>query len=60
MTYNMDNVQGKTAKATAMVMFPKVAQPADGYRVVVWEHGTVGLEIVVHQVIIKSIRVLEF
>lgn len=43
MTYNMVNVQGKTAKATAMVMFPKVSQPADGYRVVVWEHGTVGV-----------------
>ncbi|MEN5173817.1 lipase family protein [Acinetobacter higginsii] len=43
MTYNMENVQGRTAKATALVMFPKVAQPADGYRVVVWEHGTVGV-----------------
>ena len=43
MTYNMVNVQGKTAKATAMVMLPKVAQPADGYRMVVWEHGTVGV-----------------
>ncbi|WP_151981054.1 lipase family protein [Acinetobacter guerrae] len=43
MTYNMVNVQGKTAKATAMVMFPKVTQPKDGYRVVVWEHGTVGV-----------------
>lgn len=43
MTYNMVNVQGRTAKATALVMFPKAAQPADGYRVVVWEHGTVGV-----------------
>ncbi|MCU4414512.1 prolyl oligopeptidase family serine peptidase [Acinetobacter sp. WU_MDCI_Axc73] len=43
MTYNMVNVQGKTSKATAMVMFPNVSQPADGYRVVVWEHGTVGV-----------------
>ncbi|MGN5764911.1 lipase family protein [Acinetobacter calcoaceticus] len=43
MTYNMVNVQGRTAKATALVMMPKVAQPADGYRVVVWEHGTVGV-----------------
>lgn len=24
-------------------MFPKVTQPKDGYRVVVWEHGTVGV-----------------
>lgn len=43
MTYNMENVQGKTAQATALVMFPKIAQPKDGYRVVVWEHGTVGV-----------------
>ena len=43
MTYNMVNVQNKTAKATAMVLFPKVAQPKDGYRVVVWEHGTLGV-----------------
>ena len=42
MTYNMVNVQGKTAKATAMVILPKLPQPKDGYRVVVWEHGTVG------------------
>ncbi|MEB3865143.1 alpha/beta hydrolase [Acinetobacter sp. IK31] len=43
MTYNMVNVQGKTAEATALVMFPKATQPKDGYRVVVWEHGTVGV-----------------
>jgi len=43
MTYNMVNLQGKTAEATALVMFPKIAQPKDGYRVVVWEHGTVGV-----------------
>jgi len=43
MTYNMTNVQGKTATATAMVLFPKASQPKDGYRVVVWEHGTVGV-----------------
>lgn len=42
MTYNMTNVQGKTTTATAMVLFPKAIQPKDGYRVVVWEHGTVG------------------
>ncbi|WHR58345.1 alpha/beta hydrolase [Acinetobacter haemolyticus] len=43
MTYNMVDVQGKIAKATAMVMFPKVAPPTDGYRTVVWAHGTVGV-----------------
>ncbi|MFX8496881.1 alpha/beta hydrolase, partial [Acinetobacter baumannii] len=29
--------------STALVMFPKVTQTKDGYRVVVWEHGTVGV-----------------
>ncbi|MDV2469760.1 alpha/beta hydrolase [Acinetobacter chinensis] len=43
MTYNMVNVQGKTAKATAIVMFPKTPMPKDGYRTVVWEHGTLGV-----------------
>lgn len=42
MTYNMTNLQGKSAEATALVLFPKATQPKDGYRVVVWEHGTVG------------------
>ncbi|RKG55673.1 alpha/beta hydrolase [Acinetobacter cumulans] len=42
MTYNMTNLQGKSAEATALVLFPKAIQPKDGYRVVVWEHGTVG------------------
>ena len=40
MTYKMKNVQGQTADATALVFFPKTAAPADGYRTVVWEHGT--------------------
>ncbi|WP_040331249.1 alpha/beta hydrolase family protein [Acinetobacter rudis] len=43
MTYKMPNVQGKQANATAMVMFPKIAKPKDGWRIVVWEHGTVGV-----------------
>lgn len=42
MTYNMTNVQGKAATTTALVLFPKAVKPKDGYRVVVWEHGTVG------------------
>jgi pimeloyl-ACP methyl ester carboxylesterase len=42
MTYKMTNLQGKSADATALVLFPKAIQPKDGYRVVVWEHGTVG------------------
>lgn len=41
--YNMPNVQGKQGKATALLMFPQTPQPKDGWRVVVWEHGTVGI-----------------
>lgn len=43
MTYLMPNVQGKNAKATAMVMFPKTPKPENGWRVVVWAHGTTGI-----------------
>lgn len=42
MTYNMPSLSGQTTKATAMVMMPKTTKPADGWRVVVWTHGTVG------------------
>ncbi len=43
MSYNMPGVAGKTVKATAMVMTPKTTMPKDGWRVVVWAHGTVGV-----------------
>lgn len=43
MSYNMPNVLGETKKATAMVFVPKTPKPADGWRIVVWEHGTVGV-----------------
>lgn len=43
MTYSMQNVQGKLAQATALVYFPKTPKPKDGWRVVVWAHGTVGV-----------------
>lgn len=43
MTYNMPSVLGETKKATAMVFTPKTEKPANGWRVVVWEHGTVGI-----------------
>lgn len=43
MTYKMPYVTGKMENATAMVMMPKTAKPADGWRVVVWTHGTVGV-----------------
>ncbi|MRT39283.1 alpha/beta fold hydrolase [Acinetobacter sp. RIT698] len=43
MTYNMPYVLGGTKKATAMVFVPKTKRPTDGWKVVVWEHGTVGV-----------------
>ncbi|SPL72218.1 alpha/beta hydrolase family protein [Acinetobacter stercoris] len=43
MTYRMPTVSGETRIATAMVMTPKTVQPENGWRVVVWEHGTVGI-----------------
>ena len=42
MRYNMPNVRGERVEATAMVLYPNTPQPKDGWRVVVWEHGTVG------------------
>lgn len=40
--YNMSNVNSERVEATAMVFYPNTPQPQDGWRVVVWEHGTVG------------------
>lgn len=41
--YQMPNVAGKSAEATAMVIFPKSVKPKNGWPVVVWTHGTVGV-----------------
>lgn len=43
MTYNMPYSDGDTHEATAMVIYPKTAKPSDGWRVVVWTHGTTGV-----------------
>ncbi|WP_228146025.1 alpha/beta hydrolase family protein [Acinetobacter sp. ANC 4558] len=43
MRYTMPNVLGKNSEATAVVMYPKTVTPSDGWRVVVWEHGTLGV-----------------
>ena len=42
MHYYMPNVLDKKAEATALIMIPKTPMPKDGWRVVVWEHGTLG------------------
>lgn len=43
MRYQMNDVNGKIAEATALVMLPKTTMPTDGWRMVVWAHGTVGV-----------------
>ncbi|ALU27679.1 alpha/beta hydrolase family protein [Myroides odoratimimus] len=43
MTYNMPYLNGKSQSATALIMYPKTPKPKDGYRIVVWAHGTVGV-----------------
>lgn len=43
MTYQMPNVSGDIVNATALLLFPKTEKPQDGWRVVVWAHGTVGV-----------------
>lgn len=41
--YTMPNVLDREVKTSALVFFPKTAQPKDGYKVVVWQHGTLGV-----------------
>ena len=43
MTYKMPNVRGEIVNATALVWYPTAPMPSDGYRVMVWNHGTVGI-----------------
>ena len=42
MQYTMPSVAGKKITASALVFTPRTPRPVDGWRVVVWEHGTVG------------------
>lgn len=41
--YKMPNVNGKPVKTSALVLFPQTPIPKDGYKVVVWLHGTLGV-----------------
>ena len=43
LTYKMLDVNGVLVNATGLVFVPKIEMPKDGYRVVVWQHGTVGV-----------------
>lgn len=42
MQYTMPSVTGQPITASALVFTPRTPRPKDGWRVVVWEHGTVG------------------
>jgi pimeloyl-ACP methyl ester carboxylesterase len=42
MRYYMQGVAGQQTQTSAIVLYPKTTKPQDGWRVVVWEHGTVG------------------
>jgi predicted esterase len=42
MKYTMPSVAGKDITASALVFTPRTPRPKDGWRVVVWAHGTVG------------------
>ena len=42
MKYTMPSVTGQPVIASALVFTPRIAKPKEGWRVVVWEHGTVG------------------
>lgn len=41
--YQMPNVNGKQVSTSALVLFPQTPKPKDGYKVVVWLHGTLGV-----------------
>ncbi|MDR0238528.1 alpha/beta fold hydrolase [Acinetobacter sp.] len=43
MTYKMKGVKETETQATALVFTPKTAPPADGWPIVAWAHGTVGV-----------------
>lgn len=42
MKYTMPSVTGQPVTASALVFTPRTPRPKDGWRVVVWQHGTVG------------------
>ncbi len=43
MSYNMPYSNGEIHPSSAMVIYPKTEKPSDGWRVVVWTHGTTGV-----------------
>ena len=43
MTYKMQGITGKETQATALVFTPKTVPPAEGWPIVAWAHGAVGV-----------------
>lgn len=43
LTYKMLGVDGKEVQATSLLFTPTGAVPANGWKIVVWAHGTVGV-----------------
>lgn len=43
LTYQMPYLSGRMQDATALIFYPKTEKPQDGWRIVVWTHGTAGV-----------------
>lgn len=43
MTYRMPGIGGSDVEATSLVFYPTKPKPMDGWRIIVWGHGTVGV-----------------
>ena len=43
MTYKMQGIKGQETQATALVFTPKTEPPAEGWPIVAWGHGSVGV-----------------
>ena len=43
MTYKMQGIKGQETQATALVFTPKTVPPAEGWPIVAWAHGAVGV-----------------
>ncbi|WP_314338225.1 alpha/beta hydrolase [Acinetobacter guillouiae] len=43
MTYKMQGITGKETQATALVFTPKTTPPTEGWPIVAWAHGAVGV-----------------
>lgn len=42
-TYPMPYLSGKMEDATALLFYPRIKKPQNGWKIIVWMHGTVGV-----------------